>query len=83
MLSSRITNVDGVFTAMGYLTRIGALDGVFSLRNHRGVDLVDFLDGWFCLGNNSRGSANDGVEGIVNGLHKFPYDYATGVCKNP
>ncbi len=43
-------------------------------RNNRGVsgvDLVDFLDGWFCLGNGARSD----MEQNVNQNHGFPYDY--------
>ena len=37
-----------------------------------GVDLVDFLDGWFKLG--GLGSCA-GVRGIVTTTRSFPYDY--------
>jgi hypothetical protein len=44
-----------------------------------GVDLVDFLDGWFVRGGLGSCAA---VRAIVTGTHKFPYDYAgpAGVC---
>jgi hypothetical protein len=46
-----------------------------SLRNigQSGVDLVDFLDGWFL----AEGlSSCAGVRGVVTTAHSFPYDYA-------
>jgi hypothetical protein len=67
-----VSNTTGVFNALGYLK-----SSKFSDRGHTGADLTDFLDGWFCLGNKSRGDANTGVEGIVNGMFEFPYDYPT------
>jgi len=45
----------------------------FADRGVSGVDLVDFLDGWFC-----RGHADQAfIQGIVNVGHRFPYDYAS------
>jgi hypothetical protein len=41
-------------------------------RGVRGVDLVDFLDGWFCRGHGEERE----IERNVNQLHGFPYDYA-------
>jgi hypothetical protein len=70
-----VTNPDGVFEAFTYVRRIPSSDA--SARDPVGVDLVDFLDGWFCVGNGERGDANTGVQGIVNGVFNFPYDYAT------
>ncbi|MCA9674340.1 MAG: hypothetical protein KC464_04785, partial [Myxococcales bacterium] len=46
-----------------------------TLRNvgEAGVDLVDFLDGWFLL----HGLTScDGVRSVVTGTRSFPYDYA-------
>jgi uncharacterized protein (TIGR03437 family) len=45
-------------------------------RGFTGVDLVDFLDAWFCSGNTATGTATTGVRGNVVGLHKFNYDFA-------
>jgi hypothetical protein len=45
----------------------------FADRGVSGVDLVDFLDGWFC-----RGHADQAfIQNIVSTRHQFPYDYAT------
>ena len=62
---------DGVFGALRYLG--GA---AFRDRGAAGADLVDVLDGWFCLGLGNRGDAVSGVQGNVVGLHRFPYDFA-------
>ena len=48
----------------------------FRDRGVAGADLVDLLDGWFCLGLGNRGDAVSGVEGNVVGLHRFNYDFA-------
>ena len=40
-------------------------------RGVAGVELVDFLDGWFCRGHGSQPI----IKGIVNDTHRFPYDY--------
>ena len=64
-LSSRTA----VFDAASYL-KAPAQD-----RGVNGVDLIDFVDGWFCRGHGDRGDMNSGVEGIVVGLHKVPYDF--------
>jgi hypothetical protein len=45
---------------------------LFDDRGVAGSDLVDFLDGWFCLGHQKY---SDLYELIVNGA-KFPYDFA-------
>ena len=45
-------------------------------RGVAGADLVNVLDGWFCKGLGERGDASSGVEGIVKGIHQFPYDFA-------
>jgi len=48
----------------------------FSDRGVAGVDLVDFLDGWFCLGYGEKGEDDStGVRGNVKGLHKLSYDF--------
>lgn len=44
-------------------------------RGVSGVDLVDWLDSWFCRDHGQRGDADEGVEGIVVGLARFPYDF--------
>ncbi|MEZ4266607.1 MAG: calcium-binding EGF-like domain-containing protein [Myxococcota bacterium] len=41
-------------------------------RGVEGVELVDFLDGWFCRQNGDKPY----IQSIVNGIAKFPYDYA-------
>jgi len=40
-------------------------------RGVEGVELVDFLDGWFCKGHGDKPF----IESIVTGTAKFPYDY--------
>jgi hypothetical protein len=65
-----LSNEDAVLNAASYLK--GA---AFQDRGTAGADLVDFLDGWFCRGNGSRGDAGSGVQGIVSSL-RFPYDFA-------
>ena len=62
---------DAVFAALRYLGGPAFLD-----RGVAGADLVDLLDGWFCLGLGNRGDANSGVQGNVVGLHRFNYDFA-------
>ena len=55
----------------------------FADRGAPGRDLVDFLDGWFCLGYGDMG-ANDteGMRGIVKTLHGLSYDFAAvAPCK--
>lgn len=42
-------------------------------RGLQGVELVDFLDGWFCRGHGSRAVITE----IVTESHGFPYDYPT------
>jgi hypothetical protein len=59
-----------VFAALRYLG-----GPHFADRGAAGADLVDALDGWFCLGLGDRGDAVSGVEGNVVGLHGFPYDF--------
>ncbi|PKN55440.1 MAG: hypothetical protein CVU56_21410 [Deltaproteobacteria bacterium HGW-Deltaproteobacteria-14] len=41
-------------------------------RGVEGVELVDFLDGWFCKQHGDRPY----IEAIINGMAQFPYDYA-------
>jgi hypothetical protein len=62
---------DAVFGALGYLG-----GPHFTDRGAAGTDLVDALDGWFCLGHGARGDASSGVEGNAVGLHHFGYDFA-------
>jgi hypothetical protein len=46
-------------------------------RGFTGVDLVDFLDGWFCRGWNQ----NNSISAIVTDHRLFPYDFASqGEC---
>jgi len=66
-----VANPDAVFAAFSYLR-----GPKFHNRGVEGADLVDLLDGWFCLGHDDRGDATTGVEGIVKGLFHFPYDFA-------
>lgn len=49
----------------------------FSDRGVTGRDLVDFLDGWFCLGYGDKGDDDEGVQGNVSGLHELSYDFPT------
>lgn len=44
----------------------------FADRGVAGVDLVDFLDGWFCREHGDEAY----IRSIVNNLAGFPYDYA-------
>jgi hypothetical protein len=69
-----VTNPDAVFSSMTAMHSINPGDKTD--RNPVGADLVDFLDEWYLLGNDSTGDSNTGVMGIVNGLFEFPYDYA-------
>lgn len=51
-------------------------DANLSDRGAEGIDLVDFLDGWFCLGYEDEGDdPTKGVQGIVTGIHKLSYDF--------
>lgn len=70
-LSSASSSHTRVFNALSYVRSDSFVD-----RGVAGVDLVDFLDGWFCLGNGNEGNATTGVRGIVIGLHDFNYDFA-------
>ena len=59
--------------------RVGIYDAVFNYlpsdkfldRGFVGVDLVDFLDGWFCRG----WGQQDAVASIVADHREFPYDF--------
>jgi hypothetical protein len=42
-------------------------------RGLQGVELVDFLDGWFCRGH----ASSEVITEIVNESHGFPYDHPT------
>jgi hypothetical protein len=56
-----------VFDVIGnYFTSSGFAD-----RGVTGVDLVDFLDGWFCRGHGETA----GIRSIVNTTRGFPYDF--------
>lgn len=66
-----LSNPVAVFSAMAYLKSSHYKD-----RGHKDADLTDFLDGWFCKGHGDRGDKTKGVEGIVSGIHAFPYDFA-------
>ena len=52
-------------------------------RGAAGRDLVDFLDGWFCLGYGDKGADDtEGMRGIVKGIHQLSYDFPTlASCK--
>ena len=52
-------------------------------RGYAGRDLVDFLDGWSCLGYGDIGEDDTkGMRGIVKTLHKLSYDFAAvASCK--
>jgi hypothetical protein len=53
--------------------------GKYADRGAAGRDLVDFLDGWLCLGKGDLGSDDHhGLRGIVGTLSKLSYDYAGG-----
>jgi hypothetical protein len=55
----------------------------FADRGAAGRDLVDFLDGWFCLGYGDKGDDDTkGMRGIVKTLHGLSYDFAAvASCK--
>ena len=56
----------------------------FKDRGYAGRDLVDFLDGWRCLGYGEEGEADNkaGLRGNVIGLAELSYDFAAVVsCK--
>ena len=58
---------DVIRPMVAYLPWPGAVD-----RGYFGVDLSDYLDGWFCLGQGHR----DEVAEIVIEQRRFPYDFA-------
>lgn len=62
---------DALFGALKYLGGASFVD-----RAATGADLVDVLDGWFCLGNGDKGDATSGIQANVVGLHQFNYDFA-------
>jgi hypothetical protein len=71
-LSGKSTAIWGVATS--YLANGFAK---FADRGAAGRDLVDFLDGWFCLGYGDKGADDTtGVRGIVKTLHGLSYDFA-------
>ncbi len=47
----------------------------FKDRGYTGIDTVDFLDGWFCLGYGSKGLDGIGMVGNVWFLHNLSYDF--------
>ncbi|MFA6191737.1 MAG: hypothetical protein WC665_05230 [Sulfurimonas sp.] len=47
----------------------------FRDRGDAGVDLVDFLDGWFCLGYGDKGYDGVGMVGNIRSLHDLSYDF--------
>lgn len=64
-----VTRRPDVFSALGVMKSLATDRGV------AGADLIDFLDGWFCLGHGDQGSIDSGVQGILNTVSIF-YDYA-------
>ena len=71
-LSDKSTAIWNVFTT--YLANGFAK---FADRGAAGRDLVDFLDGWFCLGYGDKGDNDtEGMRGIVTTLHSLSYDFA-------
>jgi hypothetical protein len=77
-LSDKSTAIWTIFTtylASGYAK--------FADRGAAGRDLVDFLDGWFCLEYGDKGDDDTkGVRGIVKTLHGLSYDFAAlASCK--
>lgn len=73
-MARSVLDVLGVLT--DYLPSANMAD-----RAHPGVDLVDFLDGWFCLG---QGDAA-GIASLVVAGQGFPYDFAgpAAPCPKP
>lgn len=70
----RLTDPNGIFGGMSVLGSSLYVD-----RINPGQDLVDFLDGWFCVGNGHQGELED----IVFGIHTFDYDFLgpNGTCR--
>jgi hypothetical protein len=64
-----------VFGAMSYLRSPDNAD-----RGVSGADLVDYLDGWFCLGLGDEGDASSGVQGILEAHGFTAYDFAGPAC---
>jgi len=64
-------NPSGVFTGMGSIKGIPATKT--SARDFIGADFVDFLDGWFCTGND----LHTKMQVQINMRLMFPYDYVT------
>ena len=69
-----LADPNGVFGGMSYLG-----SSFFHDRGVTGQDLVDFLDGWFCVGNVNQ----DKLEKIVFEIHSFDYDFMgpNGTCR--
>ncbi len=68
-----VTNI-GVWPVV--TTYLGKDYAKFSDRGYAGRDLVDFLDGWFCLGYGNKGENDEsGLRGIVKGLYQLSYDF--------
>jgi uncharacterized protein YjdB len=65
------SNPSGVFTGMGSIKGIPATNT--SARDFVGADFVDFLDGWFCTGND----LHTKMQVQLNMRLMFPYDYVT------
>jgi len=63
-------NPVGVFAGMGAVK--GVLVGSGSARDFTGADFIDFLDGWFCTGND----LNAKLKVQINQRLLIPYDYA-------
>lgn len=73
--SGAIWSVVGTYLKPGYAK--------FANRGVAGPDLVDFLDGWACLGYGDRGDDDaHGLRGVVKGLASLSYDFpALPSCK--
>lgn len=77
-ISGKVTSIWSVF-----LNYMKAGNSKFKDRGVAGRDFVDFLDGWFCMGFDDKGTDDTkGVRGIVKGLLKLSYDFANvASCK--
>jgi len=62
-------NASGVFSGMGSIKGMSA--SASSARDFVGADFVDFLDGWFCTGND----LHTKMQVQLNIRLAFPYDY--------
>jgi hypothetical protein len=73
MWAMGVTDSDpsGVFTGMGSIKGMPATNS--SARDFIGADFVDFLDGWFCTGND----LHTQLQVQINTRLMFPYDYVT------